>query len=88
MSEQTRDFWEKELGGINIDGFSDQMRKLSPTDRKVIHKRCEALRGRERYVGVFVSGHVDIKADIIEFSRRLGATEEEIELDILPSLGL
>lgn len=75
MSKEARDFWNKELEGVNMEGFGHR-RNLSPTDIKVIRERCKFLGGRKR------------KASIIEFSRRLGATEEEIELDILPSLNL
>ena len=89
MFEETRDFWEKELEGINMDGFDTTPKsKLCPTDIKNIRQRYEALSGREREEGISVSGHIQIKADITEFSRSLGATEEEIEQDILPSLGL
>lgn len=87
MSEETRDFWENEFAGINMDGIGP-VSKLSQTDRKVIREMYEALRGREKYVGICVLGHINIKKYIIEFSSRLGATEREIELDILPSLGL
>lgn len=82
------DFWNRELDGINTDGFDDHMRRLSSTDRRVIRQRYESLRGRERYVGIYVSGHIDIRENIIKLSRHLGATEEEIALDILPSLNL
>lgn len=87
MAKENSDFWEKEFEGINMDGINPES-KLSPTRRKVIQQRCKALRGLKKYAGISVLGRMDIKADIVEFSRRLGATEEEIELDILPSLGL
>lgn len=66
MLEENRDFWETQLQSINMDGFGI-MQRLSPIDRKVIYERCEALRGRERYIGIFVSGHIDIKAESQNF---------------------
>lgn len=62
-------------------------RRLSATDRRVINQRFQSLQTRERYSIALGLGKINIKADVEDFARRLGATNDEIEFDVLPSLG-
>ena len=58
----------------------DYERRLSPVDRRVISRRHQSLQ-------VLGLGNKKIRDDIKDFSIRLGATDEEVRFDVLPSLG-
>ena len=81
------EFWEDARSSVDFTPLGI-VRKLSPEDREVVEMRYDALRSGSVLLGQAPPSVTVLRADVMEFASRLGATGEEVVVDFLIPWGL